>query len=221
MAPCHAAAEELALAALDVDQDRGDVALAVCWRLVGCAQAKLLEHNVRFGDPECQTLMARFDGDLTDTLLKVRRRGEGVACTRWPPLLLTTRCKKVTWPLLGLSALLILACPSRPLAGGDRARQGHPAELAQRRGRDGGGGRPGLPRRLPQGLAHQGPGPHHHSKGAPLPPCAPVIPRSGPGVGSATNRRVRRGQVVTTRCAACLPRRCSTPARRSTPAGSW
>lgn len=36
------------------------------------AQAKLLEHNVRFGDPECQTLMARFDGDLTDALLKVR-----------------------------------------------------------------------------------------------------------------------------------------------------
>lgn len=32
------------------------------------AQAKLLEHNVRFGDPECQNLMARLDSDLTDTL---------------------------------------------------------------------------------------------------------------------------------------------------------
>jgi hypothetical protein len=31
-----------------------------------------LEHNVRFGDPECQTLMIRAQGDLTDALLKVR-----------------------------------------------------------------------------------------------------------------------------------------------------
>lgn len=34
-------------------------------------RAKLLEHNVRFGDPECQTLMARTQGDLTEALLKV------------------------------------------------------------------------------------------------------------------------------------------------------
>lgn len=32
---------------------------------------KLIEYNVRFGDPECQVLMARFDGDLVDTLLAV------------------------------------------------------------------------------------------------------------------------------------------------------
>lgn len=30
---------------------------------------KLLEHNVRFGDPECQTLMTRFSGDLVKVLL--------------------------------------------------------------------------------------------------------------------------------------------------------
>ena len=29
----------------------------------------LLEHNVRFGDPECQALMKRFDGDLLNTLV--------------------------------------------------------------------------------------------------------------------------------------------------------
>lgn len=29
---------------------------------------KLLEHNVRFGDPECQTLMMRLQGDLLDIL---------------------------------------------------------------------------------------------------------------------------------------------------------
>ena len=32
-------------------------------------QAKLLEHNVRFGDPECQCLMMRLQSDLLGTLL--------------------------------------------------------------------------------------------------------------------------------------------------------
>ena len=30
---------------------------------------QLIEYNVRFGDPECQALMLRFDGDLADLLL--------------------------------------------------------------------------------------------------------------------------------------------------------
>ncbi|GIM11906.1 hypothetical protein Vretimale_15361, partial [Volvox reticuliferus] len=33
-------------------------------------KAKLLEHNVRFGDPECQGLMARCDSDLTEAMLR-------------------------------------------------------------------------------------------------------------------------------------------------------
>lgn len=32
---------------------------------------KLIEYNVRFGDPECQVLMARFAGDVVETLLAV------------------------------------------------------------------------------------------------------------------------------------------------------
>lgn len=32
---------------------------------------KLIEYNVRFGDPECQVLIARFAGDLVETLLAV------------------------------------------------------------------------------------------------------------------------------------------------------
>ena len=32
-------------------------------------QAKLLEHNVRFGDPECQNLMLRLQSDLLELLL--------------------------------------------------------------------------------------------------------------------------------------------------------
>jgi hypothetical protein len=35
-------------------------------------KAKLLEHNVRFGDPECQGLMARLDSDLLAALMQVR-----------------------------------------------------------------------------------------------------------------------------------------------------
>tara|TARA_R110002095_G_scaffold167599_2_gene145427 strand:- start:764 stop:2059 length:1296 start_codon:yes stop_codon:yes gene_type:complete len=31
-------------------------------------KATLLEHNIRFGDPECQALMMRLDGDLVDIL---------------------------------------------------------------------------------------------------------------------------------------------------------
>lgn len=32
---------------------------------------KLIEYNARFGDPECQVLMMRFDGDLVELLLSV------------------------------------------------------------------------------------------------------------------------------------------------------
>jgi phosphoribosylamine--glycine ligase len=32
---------------------------------------KLIEYNARFGDPECQVLMPRFDGDLVETMLAV------------------------------------------------------------------------------------------------------------------------------------------------------
>lgn len=41
------------------------------------AQAKLLEHNVRFGDPECQSLMVRLQSDLLESL-QAQVRGEDV-----------------------------------------------------------------------------------------------------------------------------------------------
>ncbi len=36
-------------------------------------QAKLLEHNVRFGDPECQSLMVRLQSDLLESLMAACR----------------------------------------------------------------------------------------------------------------------------------------------------
>lgn len=36
--------------------------------MVHNGEAKLLEHNIRFGDPECQTLMMRLQGDLVEIL---------------------------------------------------------------------------------------------------------------------------------------------------------
>ena len=43
---------------------------------------QLIEYNARFGDPECQVLMARFSGDLLSTLLAV---AEGRLDTLAPP----------------------------------------------------------------------------------------------------------------------------------------
>ena len=42
---------------------------------------KLIEYNARFGDPECQVLMMRFDGDLIDLLLAV---GQGRLAEQGP-----------------------------------------------------------------------------------------------------------------------------------------
>jgi phosphoribosylamine--glycine ligase len=46
---------------------------------------KVLEFNVRFGDPECQALMLRFDGDLA-ALMAAAARGELAGHTlQWDP----------------------------------------------------------------------------------------------------------------------------------------
>jgi phosphoribosylamine--glycine ligase len=43
---------------------------------------RLVEFNARFGDPECQVLMARFEGDLAALLLALAR-GDGRAAPHW------------------------------------------------------------------------------------------------------------------------------------------
>ncbi|GFR51157.1 hypothetical protein Agub_g13513, partial [Astrephomene gubernaculifera] len=51
-------------------------------------KAKLLEHNVRFGDPECQGLMARLDEgacDLTESLLRATQGQLGSVQLAWRP----------------------------------------------------------------------------------------------------------------------------------------
>src|SRR3984957_8379803 len=42
----------------------------------------VLEYNVRFGDPECEPLMMRFDGDLAETLLAVAQGRTGEVSMR-------------------------------------------------------------------------------------------------------------------------------------------
>ena len=48
-------------------------------------QARLLEHNVRFGDPECQCLMMRLQSDLLEALLAAAGGRLGSAQLRWSP----------------------------------------------------------------------------------------------------------------------------------------
>lgn len=49
------------------------------------AGPKVLEFNVRFGDPECQAILARLESDLLDVLLATCRGGLGEIELRWRP----------------------------------------------------------------------------------------------------------------------------------------
>ena len=49
------------------------------------AGPKVLEFNTRFGDPECQPLMARFDGDLVETLWRAATGSLAEAQFGWDP----------------------------------------------------------------------------------------------------------------------------------------
>jgi phosphoribosylamine--glycine ligase len=46
---------------------------------------RLIEYNVRFGDPECQALMALFAGDLADLLHAAATGGLAGRSVRWKP----------------------------------------------------------------------------------------------------------------------------------------
>ncbi|CAL5221485.1 g3686 [Coccomyxa viridis] len=48
-------------------------------------KARLLEHNVRFGDPECQCLMMRLQSDLLEVLLAAAEGRLGAAQLQWSP----------------------------------------------------------------------------------------------------------------------------------------
>lgn len=48
-------------------------------------QAKLLEYNVRFGDPECQCLMMRLESDLLEVLLAACDGKLDEVALRWSP----------------------------------------------------------------------------------------------------------------------------------------
>ena len=48
-------------------------------------QAKLLEHNVRFGDPECQCMMMRLETDLLQVLLSAASGQLHTVELKWAP----------------------------------------------------------------------------------------------------------------------------------------
>ena len=48
-------------------------------------KARLLEHNVRFGDPECQVLMMRLESDLMEVLLAVCNGRLADVQLQWSP----------------------------------------------------------------------------------------------------------------------------------------
>ncbi len=48
-------------------------------------QAKLLEHNVRFGDPECQCMMMRLETDLLQVLLSAASGQLQTVKLKWTP----------------------------------------------------------------------------------------------------------------------------------------
>ena len=58
------------------------MSVGIAQRLTPALQAKLLEHNVRFGDPECQSLMVRLQSDLLESLMAACR-GEKDVKLEW------------------------------------------------------------------------------------------------------------------------------------------
>ena len=68
---------------------------------------KLIEYNVRFGDPECEALMARFEGDLLGLLLAV---AQGRLAAHPPPVLADETAVTVVVAAAGY--------PSAPRTGG-------------------------------------------------------------------------------------------------------
>ncbi len=71
------------------------------------AGPKVLEFNCRFGDPECQALMARLDSDLLELVLATCRTTLGEMDVQWKP---------------GASCCIVMAAPGYP----DEPRAGLP-----------------------------------------------------------------------------------------------
>ena len=66
--------------------------------------ARLLEHNVRFGDPECQVLMMRLESDLMEVLLAACNGRLTDVELQWSPQVGgpsgPVKCLRSAWPCL-------------------------------------------------------------------------------------------------------------------------
>jgi len=56
-----------------------------CGLMITADGPKALEYNVRFGDPETQAILRRFDGDFAEIALAVAQGRLSNAQSRWPP----------------------------------------------------------------------------------------------------------------------------------------
>jgi len=79
--------DEIVYPTLDGLRDEGIVYRGVlyCGLMITADGPKVLEYNVRFGDPETQALLYRFRGDLAETLLSVSTGTLGTAKFDWEP----------------------------------------------------------------------------------------------------------------------------------------
>lgn len=84
-----------------------------CGLMLTADGPKLIEYNVRFGDPECQVLMALLESDLGELLLAAAQGRLDRARVQWKP---------------GYAAVVVLAAKGYP---GTPARGGHIGGLAE------------------------------------------------------------------------------------------
>jgi phosphoribosylamine--glycine ligase len=63
--------------------------------------ARLLEHNVRFGDPECQVLMMRLESDLLEVLLAACEGRLADITVQWSPQVRSSPAQQIYVGRLG------------------------------------------------------------------------------------------------------------------------
>ena len=165
--------------------------------MMTAAGPRVLEYNVRLGDPEAQLLLPRLESDLVDILLAIEERG----CTRSPPASAgaPTRPAASCWPR---RATRRRASPAAPISGLGDLPEGVLAFHAGTRLQDAGAHwvRPGEagPRRRRDVRPPAGRKAGHHRRAASFATCASrACPSACAGAGRPHGRAAgRRARMV-------------------------